>query len=215
MPPHSHDHVRASYDAVAATYWATYAHELDAKPLDRALMRVLTDATPGDGSIADIGCGPGHVAAWLAATPRRAVGIDLSPAMVAVGAAHYPDVEFRQGDFLDLPATDGEFHAAVALYSLIHLERDEVPAAAQELYRVLTPGGLLLVAFHCGDETRHRDEWWGHRVALDFHLWTPDQMAAHLEAAGFAIDARVVRRPYPGEVETQRAYLLACRPPAE
>jgi ubiquinone/menaquinone biosynthesis C-methylase UbiE len=50
------------------------------------------------------------------------VGIDLSPRTTAVGRRIYPEVEFREGDFLSLPAEDSEFSAVIALYSIIHLE---------------------------------------------------------------------------------------------
>lgn len=49
-----------------------------------------------------------------------AVGIDLSAGMVAAARRAYTYTEFREGDFLDLPARDGEFGAVVAFYSIIH-----------------------------------------------------------------------------------------------
>lgn len=119
---------------------------------------------------------------------------------------------FRLGDLRELPASDGEFGAVVALYSLIHLEPEELPVAASELHRVVAPGGPVLVAFHVGEEVRHVTDWWGHGVDLDFRFFEPDAVAAHLETAGLAVEAVVERAPYAEEVATRRAYLLARRP---
>jgi ubiquinone/menaquinone biosynthesis C-methylase UbiE len=113
------------------------------------------------------------VSAWLARHGARVVGIDLSPGMVAAGRKEYPEVEFRQGDFLDLPARDAEFGAAVALYSIIHLEPGELTPAFAEMRRVLRPSGLVLVSFHIGAEVRHLDQWWDHEVDIDFRFLEP------------------------------------------
>ena len=142
-----------------------------------------------------------------------AVGIDLSPAMIAVGRRDYPQVEFRVGDLLELPAADGEFGAAIAFYSIIHLEPGELPRAFEEIRRVLRPGGLFLVAFHVGAEVRHLDEWWGLAVDVDFRFFQPPEIASVIERAGFQTEMRLERVSYPGEVETRRAYLLARRQP--
>jgi trans-aconitate methyltransferase len=55
------DATRAGYDAVAAEYAEHYLDELAGKPIDRALLALLLQAAP----VADIGCGPGHVARYL------------------------------------------------------------------------------------------------------------------------------------------------------
>jgi hypothetical protein len=39
--------------------------------------------------------------------------------------------------------------------------------------RVLRPVGLLLLAFHVGDETLHLDEWWGQPVSVNFFFFRP------------------------------------------
>jgi len=118
----SHDSVRRSYDEVAEEYTAHLKDELTCKPLDRALLCALIEQTEADSPIADVGCRPGHVAAWVASHGAKAVGIDLSPRTTAVGRRIYPEVEFREGDFLSLPAEDSESSAVIALYSIIHLE---------------------------------------------------------------------------------------------
>ena len=62
--------------------------------------------------------------------------------MIAVGRRDYPHVEFRVGNLLDLPAADGEFGAAIAFYSIIHLAAGELHRAFEEIHRVLRPRGL-------------------------------------------------------------------------
>jgi SAM-dependent methyltransferase len=208
-----HGSVRRSYDAVAEQYLANIGGELAGKPLDRALLACLAEQAPHDAPIADLGCGPGQVAAWLAHQGAAAVGIDLSPAMIAAGRREYPMVEFREGDFLALPASDGEFGAAIAFYSIIHLAPAELGRAFAEIHRVLRPGGQVLVAFHIGTEVRHLDEWWDEQVDVDFRFFEPAHITGVMEDAGLGITARLERSCYPHEAQTRRAYLLAHRHP--
>ena len=79
--------------------------------------------------------------------------------------------------------------------------------------RVLCPGGLLLLAFHVGDETLHLAEWWGKAVSVDFHFFRPQEMAASLRATGFEVEEVVEREPYPDvEHQSRRAYIFARKP---
>lgn len=204
-----HHLVRRSYDTVTEEYAASFRDELADKPLDRALLACLAEQADEGAPVADLGCGPGHVAAWLTNRGVAMVGIDLSPGMIAAGRRDYPQVEFREGDFLALPAADGEFGAAIAFYSIIHLEPGELRRAFGEIHRVLRPQGLLLVSFHVGSEVRHLDQWWGHAVDVDFRFFEPPDIAEVIERSGFRTEMRLERVSYPGEVETRRAYLLA------
>ena len=210
--PAPHEGVRRSYDAVAENYAASFAAELEGKPLDRALLASLLEEAGPSARVADIGCGPGHVTSWLARRGAAAVGIDLSPGMVAVGRREHPEAEFRPGDFLALPAADGEFSAAIAFYSLIHLEPGELAPALREIRRVLAPGGAVLVSFHVGSDVVHRDEWLGQPVDVDFRFLEMADVTAAMEAAGLTIQMRLERAAYPGEVATTRGYVLARRP---
>ncbi|MFF9643751.1 class I SAM-dependent methyltransferase [Kitasatospora aureofaciens] len=206
-----HGRVRGSYDAVAEEYLERIGGELAHKVVDRALLGAVLEEAAG-GVVADLGCGPGHVAGWLAGQGARVVGIDLSPRMVELAGREHPEAAFRTGDLLALPAGDGEFAAAVALYSVIHLEPDELLPAFVEMRRVLRPGGVLLVSFHLGKEVRRLEEWWGHRVDVDFHFLETDAVADRLAEAGFAVEARLERVGLPEEADTRRGYLLARRP---
>ena len=202
---------RASYDRVAAEYAQRINEELEHKPLERKLLAEFAAGTPG--RIADVGCGPGHVAAYLHEQGAEVVGLDLSPAMVEQARALHPDVDLEVGDMRALPLADGLLGGIVALYSLIHIPRAEVAAVLREFRRVLRPGGRLLVGFHIGEEIRHSEEWWGEPVNLDFIFFTTAEMAGYFAAAGFTLEETIEREPYPEvEVATRRAYLLARAP---
>ncbi|MEU7279166.1 methyltransferase domain-containing protein [Streptomyces sp. NPDC045431] len=206
-----HHSVRRSYDTVAEEYAARLQDELDGKPLDRALLTSLLEVTEPGAAIADLGCGPGHVAAWLTGKGARTVGIDLSPGMVEAGRRRFPQVEFREGDLRELPAKDGEFGSVVAFYTIIHLDPDDLHRAFEEMRRVLRPSGALLLSFHIGEEVRHLDEWWGYDVDVDFRFLQPGHIAGLLQAAGFTVEMSLERAPYAHEADTRRAYLLARR----
>jgi SAM-dependent methyltransferase len=204
------DPVRASYDSVAAAYVEHLYTELAQKPLDRHLLNRFAEEVRERGTAGDLGCGPGHVTRYLHDQGVRMLGIDLSAEMVRWATQLNPDVEFRVGDLRVLDLPDGSLAGIVAFYSVIHLEPSELGVAFRELRRVLARDGVLLVAFHAGDQTLHLDELWGQAVSLDFHFLLPGTVTAALHAAGFLVTESVEREPYEGaEYPSRRCYLLA------
>jgi len=206
---------QGSYDRVAEEYVRRIFDELRHKPLDRQLLDRFAARVRDAGPACDMGCGPGHVARYLHERGVQVCGVDLSPAMVERARGLTRAVEFGQGDLLALDAPDGAWAGIAAFYSLIHIPRGDMLRALGELRRVLRPGGLLLLAFHIGDEPIHLDEWWGHKVCVDFFFFRPGEMAGNLRAAGFEIEEIIEREPYPDvEHQSRRAYIFARRPTA-
>jgi SAM-dependent methyltransferase len=218
--PDHQGRVRVSYDAVTDAYIERVHDELRHKPLDRALLTAFAEQVQGafgaGASVCDAGCGPGHVAAFLAGLGLTVAGIDLSPVMVERARALHPDVSFEVGTMTRLDAGDGRWQGLIAFYSIIHLTSDaEVRAALREFHRTLIPDGLLLIAVHLGergDATVHAEEMLGVAVDMEFRFFDQELLVAQVAAAGFSVEARLVRSPYPDvEVQTTRAYLLARR----
>jgi SAM-dependent methyltransferase len=208
------DNTRASYDRVAERYATEIAGELAGKPLDRALLACLTEQVGGLGAVADLGCGPGHVAAYLHGLGVPVVGVDLSPEMVAIAKRSFPAIPFVVGSMLELAADDASWGGILAFYSIIHLPPETRPRAFAEFLRVLRPGGLAFLAFHIGDKREHLEEWWGQAVSLDAWFLSPAEIETELRAAGFAIEMSLVRQPYAPDVEyqSQRSYIFARKP---
>jgi ubiquinone/menaquinone biosynthesis C-methylase UbiE len=208
--------IRKSYDRVADEYARRMFSELDNKPLDRELLTRLAAAVNGKGEICDIGCGPGHIARYLRDHGADVFGLDLSPGMLDAARRLSPEIPFRQGDMLALDLPDASLAGISAFYAIVHLSPGAVPQAFREMARVLKPGGLLLLSFHIGEETVHRDEWLEQPVTLDFRFFSPLAIQSDLEAAGLMIQEIVEREPYAPEVEHQsrRAYIFARKPAA-
>jgi SAM-dependent methyltransferase len=198
-----------SYDRLAAEYTARLANELEGKPFDRQQLDRL--AQLAQGPICDLGCGPGHVAAYLRDQGAAVLGLDISPGMIAQAQQRYPGIEFRQGNMSALDLPDEAWGGIAAFYSLIHIPRDHMVATLIELKRVLRPSGYLLLAFHLGRDTVHADELWGIPVAIDFNFLERLEMEGWLQTAGFTLLTSLERDPYPPDVEHQsrRAYILA------
>ena len=202
--------VRDSYDSAAEAYAEHLASELERKPLDRHLLNRFAEETRGRGLVADLGCGPGHVATYLHERGVTVVGIDLSPNMIACAARLNPGLEFRVGDMRELDLPPAGLAGAVAFYSIVHFDAVELGSVMLELRRVLAPGGLALISFHIGEQVVHVEDLFGVPVHLDFLFHAPIDVIAALRSAHFAVIEHVEREPYEGaEYHSRRCYLLA------
>jgi SAM-dependent methyltransferase len=205
--------LQASYDRVAKHYVQQIFNELEHKPLDRDLLDRLAESVRGTGPICDLGCGPGHVARYLSSRGVDVFGIDLSHAMVEQALQLNPGIDFRRGNMRSLEDESESWGGIAVFYSIIHIPREEMIDALRELKRVLRSGGLLLLAFHLGHESIHRDEWWGEEVSLDFLMFGAGEMSAYLKGAGFEVEETIERDPYPDiEYQSRRAYIFARKP---
>ncbi|MET9214602.1 MULTISPECIES: class I SAM-dependent methyltransferase [unclassified Nocardia] len=105
---------------------------------------------PGQRTL-DIGCGPGKLvrASGVATGPSgAAVGVD--PSAIAVDdnrrrdrAAHH---RYEQAPAQELPFDDGEFDVVTCTFVMHHIPEQHRTAAIAEMWRVLRPGGRLLLA---------------------------------------------------------------------
>jgi uncharacterized protein len=206
--------VLAGYDAAAAGYARELSGELAGKPFDGWLLDRIAGEADG-GPVADVGTGPGHVAARLAESGASVLGVDLSPAMVDEARNLFPDVQFEVGDLTNLlrPRAAAGWSAITAWYAFVHMATSELPAVLAGLARLLVPGGRLAFALHVGEEVRHLDELFGAPVDLDFVLHKASEVVDAVTAAGLVDVEWYLRSPLPDvETPTERLYVLARRP---
>jgi SAM-dependent methyltransferase len=115
-----------------------------ARYLRKALERV-----PTDGALLDAGCGTGWWLRHLWASgvpPERLHGVDILPERVKAARAAVPGAQIAEGDVTALDYADSCFTVVFLVTVLSSLPgRDAVASAIREGWRVLLPGGLLVV----------------------------------------------------------------------
>src|SRR5262245_42682690 len=205
--------LRESYDSAAFAYTEHLGNELAQKPLDRHLLNRFAEGTRSRGLVADVGCGPGHVAKYLHDQGVTMVGVDLSPKMIECARQLASNVEFNVGDVQALPFPDSTLAGIVAFYLIVHFTELELAPIFTEMRRALAPDGLALVSLHVGKGVIHKNDLFGAPVNLDFRFHDPQTVVTALDTAGLAVIEHIEREPYPEEYPSRRCYLFAQRKP--
>jgi SAM-dependent methyltransferase len=209
-------YIRSCYDTVARDYADRFADELAHKPLDRDLLARFASEVGGSGQVYDLGCGPGQTTAFLHAQGVDVHGLDLSEALLDEARRRHPGIAFEHGDMLALPCAGGTLAGVVAFYAIVHLAPAGLQRALAEMYRVLRPGGRLLLAFHVGEGAIHVEEFLGRPIGLDFIFFPVKRVADELARVGFDHVEVFEREPYPDmEYQSRRAYMFAQKPKCE
>lgn len=200
-----------AYNAVAQAYADDFGGELALNPFDEWLLGRLSDSASGP--VADVGTGPGNVAAWLASQGLEVTGYDIAPAMLAEAATRHPEVAFEVADMRRLlrPRTAAGWSLITAWYAFDHLTESELPNVLQALGNTLNAGGTLAIATHVGPETRHLEEFLGHSVNIDFVLHDPAVVRSAFEAGGLAVTKWYIRSAEPSELQPARLYVIATK----
>jgi SAM-dependent methyltransferase len=130
-------------DGSYAAYW-----EPPRVPAELAAA-VADGLLPHPGPVLDVGCGSGVESVYLAGQGYRVVGVDASPAALAVArrraTAAAVEVDWRPGSVFDLPLADGEAAAAIDRGCFHALDPEDHPRYVAELARVLAAGAPLLL----------------------------------------------------------------------
>jgi ubiquinone/menaquinone biosynthesis C-methylase UbiE len=127
----------------------------DERVIEQLAARTHLDCSQ---TVVDVGTGTGFVAAGLAPSAERVIGVDASRNMLEVARSNLArlgisNVELGAGDLASLPMADNSVDAAVA--NMV-LHRAEDPAAmVREMARVTRPGGWVAIT----DEVEHPYEW--------------------------------------------------------
>lgn len=137
------DEVSGMFDGVARHYDRTNAiMSVGNAALWRAATVRAVNPQPGE-RILDVAAGTGTSSAALAHRGATVVALDFSPGMIAEGRRRNPRIEFVEGDAERLPFGDDEFDAVTISFGLRNVAHPK--AALAEMYRVLKPGGRLVV----------------------------------------------------------------------
>jgi ubiquinone/menaquinone biosynthesis C-methylase UbiE len=200
----------------AAAYFAERAADWDAiralhaseSRVEAAIMAMVGDK-PIRGLL-DLGTGTGRMLELLAPRADRAVGVDMSPAMLAVARARIGEsglrnVQLRQGD-LYAPPVERDSYDLVVIHQVLHFLDDPARALA-EAARALRPAGRLLVV----DFAAHGEESLRERFAHRRLGFADEEIAGFLADAGLAQVAAERVAPAAGEPDKLTVALWLAR----
>jgi ubiquinone/menaquinone biosynthesis C-methylase UbiE len=159
---------------------------------------------PGAMTILDAGCGDGinlrglRLAASRCGFAMTLVGVDYNRLRLARAQRVDEGARLQQSSLYQLPFTGASFDAVLCNHVLEHVP--DLTAAIAELYRVLRPGGLLIVGVPNEGclmaQARNRvvQPWIG-RTTDHVHFFTSQSIAQALERQGFVV-RRIARETF-------------------
>ena len=123
-------------------------------------MKLIGQADLADGRrVLEIGCGTGNLtirAKRGSSLGFEAIGSDPDPLALDRAqrkAGQLSEIRFESGYAQRLPYADGEFDRVLSSMMLHHVDSKAKSAAAEEIFRVLRPGGRLHLVDMGGDMT--------------------------------------------------------------
>jgi ubiquinone/menaquinone biosynthesis C-methylase UbiE/predicted transcriptional regulator len=146
--------------------------------------RFLLERVPDGVTVLEIGIGTGGLLAELAKRAAEVIGVDHSPAMLEEARRRLVHdgantIELRLGEMTHLPMPDASAGCVVANMVLHHAA--DPGAVLHEIRRVLTPGGVLLLA----DLARHEREAVRDQLADQWLGFEEAELGSWLMASGF------------------------------
>lgn len=164
--------------------WDRMHHDMLSLP---EYLPQLLELVPRGGLIVEVGTGTGNLLPHLAPLGEHVVGLDHSPAMIALArdtlARHNLEsrAEARLAEMNHLPFTEATVRSVV-LNQVLHHAEQPVPVL-REIRRVLEPGGRLVVA----DLTRHDLDWTRERLADQWLGFRREELESWLAETGLCL----------------------------
>lgn len=139
--------------------------------------------------ILDVGAGTGRISIPLARSGAIVTALDVSPAMLRVLARKHHRVATVIGDGESLPFDSESFDVVVAAFFLVHLS--DPTRFFDEAYRVLKPGGRLLVS-NINQKDPPEIKTKSGIIKIESYYHRPDKIIQTLNDLAFGIEKEVI-----------------------
>ena len=182
-----------SYESIPAGYYDqvfTSRGGAQSKWHHQKFERILQELA-GSTAHLDFGCGPGTLVGLLP-EQTMAVGVDIAAPQIEYARQHYPFKSFLTIEPGPLPFPDSSFATVSCIEVVEHLPWETDVNTLGELYRVLEPGGKLVLTTPNYRSGWPVLEWCVNRVARvtyqDQHIckFSAAKLATLLQRTGFS-----------------------------
>jgi SAM-dependent methyltransferase len=126
--------------SVAPRYWSQHFEPWFLPMYRRALDKLGPIKSQ---LLLDAGCGAGMFTSQAIKAGAQVIGVDAAPGLLEIARQRNPLNNFLEEDLESLPFADESFHVVVGFNSFQYASNFE--AALREAYRVLRPGGRLVI----------------------------------------------------------------------
>lgn len=201
--------IKEAYNDIADKYLDLFHNELESKEYDRNILDFFAGHFKPGALLCDAGCGPsGHIGKYLYDNGMRVVGVDISDRCIEIAKKTNPGLEYICNDIAGTSFPDSHFDGIVSYYSIIHTPKKLVPVIFKEFYRILRPGGYLLVTVKEGSEEGLINELIGIKTEIYFSLFSEAEIKDYFVKSGFELVFSESRDPYDFEIQNKRIYAI-------
>ncbi|GIH95180.1 class I SAM-dependent methyltransferase [Planobispora siamensis] len=197
------DHPRA-YELVAGIGFLGRRREIFTR------LAALSGVRPG-ARVLDVGCGTGYltrILAPVAGPSGHVTGVDPSEAMIAHARRRAPgNCSYQVGAGQALEVPDASVDVVVSSLAVHHMPADARGTAVREMFRVLKPGGRLLIAEFRPPSNHLLTHLVGALTGPEMRHSPKDLLAGLIPEAGFHVEDE-------GDLPVMLFYVRAVRPAA-
>jgi SAM-dependent methyltransferase len=158
------------------------------KPIYKSMAKALE--LRAEDSLLDIACGNGHFIKNYASHVHSVAGLDLSELCIKLATKKNKkrivagSAEFVLGEATQLPWEDNKFSVATSMSCFLLFSKPVALEALREMYRVLRPGGRVVISIELNAEDGKDHSKDIKRIGMK--LWTEDEVKKTMKDAGFA-----------------------------
>ncbi len=195
--------VAAGYDAITDTYRAWT--EATPDPARSAWLERFSRSLPDEAAVLELGCGQGRPSTVALAARFRVHGVDISAGQVEQARRNVQEATFEVADMRSAVVEPASFDGIAALYSIIHVPRDDHAGLFRRIATWLRPGGWFLASLGAGDDPDWTGSWLG--VPMFFSSFDADTNLRLLGDAGLVVEAHEIVMLHEPEPEGDARFL--------
>jgi ubiquinone/menaquinone biosynthesis C-methylase UbiE len=169
----TYDKMAEVYKNETSTFWERFPRTFLDKFIELSGERIL-----------DVGSGPGRDGLLLQKSGKYVVCLDASKEMTRISGER--GLDSIVGDFNSLPFKDSAFDAVWSFMSLLHLSKDSIDTALDEIHRVLLPCGVFGLGLKEGEGEEYRESL-GESMPRLYSYYKKDEVLDLMERHGFEL----------------------------